>query len=246
MNLRPYGEEDDIENHLMTASDLPCRVQLKGGDRALQDDRWVRWDMSRQCTAPKCKKCVITEMAYPCVRLSTEWANLFNQHVKMSGVEDAVMRVMLQQSIQPLKCNVCRNGDATQKIVPSSIKLPAMLVVSMEANKKQSTEDRDLKLNIGNLVYSLTGIAFYRPGHYTCTWRLGDNWYYYDDVKPKPQMCKTSPKITPPGFTRRLMYYVQENKPAHPFDGTKTEKAMDYAMSAEGGVNQQEGTELLQ
>ena len=41
------------------------------------------------------------------------------------------------------------------------------------------------------------------------------------------------------------MYYVQGTKPVSPFDGTNTEKAMDYAMSAEGGVNQQEGTELL-
>ena len=240
---RPYGEEDDIENHLWTASGLPCRVQLKGGDRTLMSDRWVTWDMSRQCTAKACMKCEITEMAYPCVRLSTAWENLFNKQVKMTGIEDAVMRIMLQQTMQQLKCNTCRNGNATQKILADSIKLPAMLVVSMEANKQQETGDRDMTLRIGNLMYRLNGIAFHRPGHYTCTWRLGDSWYYYDDLVH--HMSKSSPKITPLGFTRRLMYYTQANMPGEPFDGTKAAKDMDYTMSAEGGVNQQEGTELL-
>ena len=47
-------------------------------------------------------------------------------------------------------------------------------------------------------------------------------------------------------YKSNLMAGLETNIIKSLFDGTKTEKAMDYAMSAEGGVNQQEGTELLQ
>jgi ubiquitin C-terminal hydrolase len=128
-------------------------------------------------------------------------------------------------------------------IVAESIKLPMLLVVSLQ---RDSTIDvtNDEVVDVGNLTYELIGVAFYRPGHYTCAWRLGDRWYYYDDTADR--VSPTTGKAVPKGYTRRLMYYVRTERSAtENFDGERASKDATYSISAHGGVCQQEGTAIM-
>ncbi len=74
-------------------------------------------------------------MAYPCVRLPTSWCDMKGSVVQMVSVEDAVKRVMLQESAQSGKCRKCKTGSTLHSIIPESIQLPTLLVVSLVANK---------------------------------------------------------------------------------------------------------------
>ena len=236
-----FGDQEDIENHLWTASGLPCRSVFKGGDMAMQADRWVTWTVVQQCSKASCAKKMIEEMAYPCIRLPTSWSDVKGTVVQMLSVEDAVKRVMLQESAQSGKCRACKTGDTLHSIIPASIQLPTLLVVSLEANRNRVTTQEDMALTMGQMKYKLTGVAFHRPGHYTCTWRLEERWYYYDDLLATKIRAVTG-TYNPKGFTRRLMYYVRDTNQNNNFNGDKASKNAQYSMSIDGGVWQQEGT----
>jgi hypothetical protein len=159
--------------------------------------------------------------------------------VQMVSVEDAVKRVMLQESAQSEKCRKCKTGSTLHSIIAESIQLPTLLVVSLVANKMRRTTEEDTVIAMGHMTYKLTGVAFYRPGHYTCIWRVHEQWYYYDDLK---ELMKPVTAIyNPPGFTRRLMYYVRDNNANNKFDGGMVSKKAQYSMSIDGGVWSQEG-----
>ena len=237
-----FGEYEDVEMHLWSASGLPCRSSFRGGKKEMKDDRWVTWEVEVRCSNVKCKRVGRIELAYPCLRMPTSWSRNGGELVNMRGVGDAMQRVILQQTTQTTVC-ACKKGKESRTIVPESISLPALLVVSMEANQRGNWQSRDEVVRIGNLEYEMVGVAFNRPGHYTCSWRLGTRWFYYDDLDSEMGQCEAG--YVPRGYTRRLIYYVLTGGQNRKFDGIAASKQAGYTPSEEGGVWQQEGTEVM-
>ena len=241
---RPYGSQDDIENHLWTASGLPCRSNYKNGNSALRLDRWITWNVKTLCARLECQKTTVKEMAYPCSRLPTSWVRGNGKTVQMTGVRDAIMRILLQENAQNIACKHCRGGQALKSIAAESIALPALLVVSIERGSKLDVTNDEI-IDVGNLTYTLTGVAFFRPGHYTCSWRLDDRWYYYDDTVKTSSPSPTTATNVPKGFSRRLMYYIRkEYTGGEKFDGARALQNSSFSINVDGGVCQQEGTSI--
>ena len=210
----------------------------------MRRDRWVTWNVKITCGSRVCQGTTVREMAYPCLRLPAYWSGGDGKNVKMRGIEDAIMRVLLQANAQNIPCDKCRKGQTIHAIMVESVQLPALLIVSMARDVKIDVCGAET-IKLGNLTYRLTGIAFFRPGHYTCSWRLDEGWYYYDDTKGAAS--STTATAVPNGFTRRVMYYVraQGDVVEDNFDGMSASQTANFSMAADGGVCQQEGTELL-
>lgn len=237
-----FGEYEDVEMHLWTASGLPCRSSFKGGNNDMRQDRWVTWTVEVRCSDGDCVRNEDSELAYPCLRLPTSWSSNSGALVNMRGVGDAIKRVIFQPTAQTTIC-VCKKGRQSQRIIPGSIQLPALLVVSMERNTRGIWHSQDEVVRIGSFEYVLVGMAFHRPGHYTCSWRLDERWFYYDDLQIVMEQCEVG--FLPKGYTRRLMYYVLSGNENRKFDGEEASKKEEYTQSQEGGVWQQQGTQLM-
>ena len=229
--------------HMWTACGLPCRSNFKGGNTILRTDRWVTMQVVTTCNATMCQFTSTEEKAYPRISIPSQWTNAGGSVVRMKGVEDAIKRFLLQPTAQMIKCKKCKKGDCLVQVDAGSIRLPSLLVSSKTSEQNGQSTEEDNIINIGNYQYTLVGRAWFRPMHYTCTWRVGGTWYYYDDLQGVNQVAA---KFSPKGYSTRLMYYVLTAKPGVIFDGIAASKSASYGMSGLGGVIEQEGVVLSQ
>ena len=170
-----YGSLDEPSSHVWTTNALDPNTGALGDIVEDDTDRMVYIPVTRSCSRPQCGKQRAETMMYPVILLGDMWYDASGTKHKMSGVEEVLQRVVLQQSgAESGKCGECRRGKVITTKHISEISLPSLLALEFgSVGFSSDVEKMDIPHTIQvcrGWEYDLVAVALYRPGHYKIFW----------------------------------------------------------------------------
>lgn len=243
-----FGGMDEPSSHVWKCTGLEPSRRIKHGGGTFNTDRVVYIPVTRACTGKKCTWTERVTLVYPILLISDSWTDVAGIRHDVSGIEDWLQRVLLQQSAMATgKCEGCRTGKFMTSKDTLGILLPTLLQLEYPASQFTCRlEQLDIAHSIEvckGWSYELVGVALHTPGHYTCNFKIGDQWVYYNDIpglngKPTCKRVRNG-NYRPPKFSRRLLYYVHNTELRSPVT-----KGTHGGLSNGGGVEEQVGVEM--